>query len=180
MTQFSRPNSDVSRGAWTDEGGGTTNIFTHINEVTPNDTNFVQDDSIGGQDSSYRFGMSTVTDPTINTGHIIKWRFKRALSNTDLVDVTFNLFSNNGNFLVKARTFTSISTTVTEDDYTLTTTEAATIRANGGYATLQGQVNAHFHGSSLENIAEVTWVEFDVPNAVVTTPLTRLLLGAGL
>lgn len=39
---ISRPSSDVSIGAWTDQSGGTSNLYTSINETTLDLTHWVQ------------------------------------------------------------------------------------------------------------------------------------------
>lgn len=40
--QYLRPNSDLAVAGWTDEGGGTTNLYTGIDEETPSDTDYVR------------------------------------------------------------------------------------------------------------------------------------------
>ena len=41
MAQFSRPDSDASIGNFEDELGGTSNIFNSIDEVSPDDNDFI-------------------------------------------------------------------------------------------------------------------------------------------
>lgn len=42
IPQFLRPDGDLSPGSWTDEGGATTDLFDSIDEVSPNDSDYVE------------------------------------------------------------------------------------------------------------------------------------------
>lgn len=39
---YARPDSDVSAGGWTTDTGGTTNLYTAIDESTTNDADFIK------------------------------------------------------------------------------------------------------------------------------------------
>jgi hypothetical protein len=71
MAQFARPDSDVSAGLW-DHIGTPTTLYECIDEVTPNDgTDYIE--CLNGDDSTCEVGLSTVTDPAVGTGHIIRF-----------------------------------------------------------------------------------------------------------
>jgi hypothetical protein len=42
VTEFLRPSGDVSIGGWTDQAGGTSNLYQAIDEVTANDSDFIK------------------------------------------------------------------------------------------------------------------------------------------
>ena len=42
MTEFLRPNGDISIGGWTDQAGGTSNLYTAIDEASPNNADFIR------------------------------------------------------------------------------------------------------------------------------------------
>ena len=42
MTEYLRPNGDISIGGWTDQAGGTSNLYTAIDEASPNNADFIK------------------------------------------------------------------------------------------------------------------------------------------
>lgn len=71
MTQFARPASDISAGGWSDEGSSFNdgNLYTSIQEVTQDgDTSYILCE-VG--DGTCEVKLGTVTDPLMNTGHIV-------------------------------------------------------------------------------------------------------------
>ena len=77
MVQFSRPDNDDAIGVWTDEAGGTTDIYTGIDEVVAEDTELIASDNNPTSSEVCDIGMSTITDPAVSTGHIFRWRYQK-------------------------------------------------------------------------------------------------------
>jgi hypothetical protein len=80
VTQKYRPSSDVSLGTWTDQAGGTTNVYTRIDEAdTPVDTDYAQSAANPSSDL-YEYALTKDPaapggpDPQVSTGHILRYR----------------------------------------------------------------------------------------------------------
>lgn len=59
---YARPASDISAGSWTNEVGGTTNLYASIDEVVANDTDYIQSAVVPSNDT-VELALSTL-DPT--------------------------------------------------------------------------------------------------------------------
>ena len=69
MTQFARPDSDVSVGAWT-----TSPLFSKVDEVTLDTGDFIQASTAGNE---CELGLGDVTDPAVGTGHVLSVTFRQ-------------------------------------------------------------------------------------------------------
>lgn len=69
MAQFARPDSDISIGLWTDDVGGTTNIWDTLNDNTT--TEYIE--SLNGNNTTGEFGLTTITDPVSSIDHNIRF-----------------------------------------------------------------------------------------------------------
>ncbi|HYE78030.1 MAG TPA: hypothetical protein VEI97_08595, partial [bacterium] len=71
---FARPSADTNNpGSYTDQGGGSSNIFGTIDETVASDADFIR----SGTDPAnavYVTKLSNVTDPVSSTGHILRVR----------------------------------------------------------------------------------------------------------
>jgi hypothetical protein len=81
--QFARPNSTVSAGNWTAEGGPST-LFDCINEAVAEDTAYIQTSA----DSDATVGLSPVHDPGVHTGHVLTVRASSTGANPEQLQVT--------------------------------------------------------------------------------------------
>jgi hypothetical protein len=63
-TEYLYPDADAAIGGWTDQAGGTTNLYQAVDEATANDTDYVQS-SFNPTNDIIRFRMS---DPTAGVG----------------------------------------------------------------------------------------------------------------
>jgi hypothetical protein len=71
MTQFARPDSDITVDSWTDEGSSFNdgNLYTSLREVSQDgDTSYVNSTGDAG---TFEVKLTTVTDPEVGTGHIV-------------------------------------------------------------------------------------------------------------
>lgn len=74
--QLERPISDIAAGGWTDQIGGTTNLYSVVDEATADDTDYVK--------SPYAAGPSTLelelgdfgTVPSTQ-GHVLRYRYAK-------------------------------------------------------------------------------------------------------
>src|SRR5688572_6700240 len=73
MAQFARPDADTTIGNFSDAGGGTTNIFQSIDEVSPSDADYVRSPTSPSSEV-YVCRLSDVVDPVLSTGHVMRMR----------------------------------------------------------------------------------------------------------
>jgi len=91
MAQFGRPSADTVRTGWTDEVGGTTTIYTGIDEVTAEDVEYIKTPTPPGA-NEFETLLTSVTDPLVSTGHIMRWRRrKQPASGSAAINLTVRL-----------------------------------------------------------------------------------------
>jgi len=74
MVQIARPDADIADGLWIPIGG-PSDLFECINEVTPNDlTDYIED--LNSNNTTCEVGLSDLTDPVGNVGHIVRFRMQ--------------------------------------------------------------------------------------------------------
>ena len=138
MPQFARPSADTTIGNFTDSGGGTTNIFQSIDESSANDSDFIRSPTSPSSEV-YVCALSSVTDPSLSTGHIMRMRTSVDQASQESLDFTQQLrqgYTNEGSpgTLIASQSRTGVtSTTWTDSSYTLSGAEADAIT---NYASL--------------------------------------------
>jgi len=119
VKQTARPDGDISIGSWTDDGGGTTNIYQAIDEVTPNDSDFIRSE-LNPSNSKCEIRLSDVTDPVSAVRHGVPHRYGKDSAN-QTIDMTIRL--KQGVTVIASKTHSNIPTGWTQDKFELTTTE---------------------------------------------------------
>lgn len=91
LLEYLRPDSDLSRGSWTDQAGGTVNIYTAIDEVTASNADYIKSSSGAGTDTY----QATLSDPTVpvDTGgiHEVKYRYGKGSAGGAQINLTVRL-----------------------------------------------------------------------------------------
>jgi hypothetical protein len=132
MTQFARPDADQLIGNFSDEGGGTTDIFQSIDELSPNDTDYIRSPA-SPVNEVYVCRLSDVTDPVSSSSHVMRMRTATDLDAQEVLDFTQQLrqgYTNEGSqgTLIVTQTRASVSSTsFTTSEYTLSAGEADAI-----------------------------------------------------
>lgn len=90
MPQFARPSTDTTRESYTDEAGGTTNIYTKIDETTADDNDYIKSAAAPTSDV-YVTKLTSVEDPVASTGHIIRYRYRKSAASGAQIDLTAQL-----------------------------------------------------------------------------------------
>jgi hypothetical protein len=133
MPQFARPSADIANpGGWTTHTGGTTNLYATINEVTPDDTTYIQSPA-GPANAVYVTKLSAVVAPGVTSGHWIRMRTSASLDNQQSITITQELRqgyvneSNQGTLIASQTRSGITSTTWTTSAYNLTAAEAGAI-----------------------------------------------------
>ena len=125
-TATAAPDSDVSIGAWSDEGGGTTSIFQSIDEARNaiSDADFIQSEVVPAT-SVYEAGLENISDPQVSNSHYIRYRYRRDVSSSHALDLTVRLKQGAGT--IATWVHTSISTSYVTVTQELSTSEADSI-----------------------------------------------------
>ena len=137
MAQFARPDEDFTNGLngvgnYTDQGGGTTDIYTTIDEVGASDADFIRSPT-SPVNEVYVCRLSDVTDPVLSTGHIMRMRTSTDLDAQEVLDFTQTLRqgyateASQGTLIASQSRNTVSSTTWTTSSYTLSGAEADAI-----------------------------------------------------
>ena len=165
MTQYARPDSDISATNW-------TGAYTAIDEETPNDSDYITgSSSANGTDE---VGLSNVTDPASSANHVIKFRARQSGTPGHQRYLTLVLCQGSTGIAITP-TATLDGSTWTDYSYTLSSAEADALT---DYTDLRlriissGDVGAP---SGSRRSVYVSWVDFEVPD-VAGSGCTPLLL----
>lgn len=131
FAQFGRPSADTFIGTWTDDGGGTTNIYTTIDETSASDVDYIE--SVQAPSSTpYVTALTTLEDPVSSTGHIVRVRYGKDAAGGSQINLDVELrqgYVNEGTpgTLIASWSYTDISDTLTTASETLTGPQADSI-----------------------------------------------------
>jgi len=132
MPQFGRPSADTNNpGSWTDQGGGSTNIYLTIDEVSQDDADYVRS-PLAPSANVYVTKYSNLEDPQSSSGHVLRTRYAKDAAGGAQIDLVAQLRQGyvseaSQGTLIVARTFTNISNVFATDAYTLSAAEADAI-----------------------------------------------------
>ena len=74
MAQFARPSADTNNsGNYTDQAGGSTNLFATIDETAASDADYIRTGT-DPTNAVYVTKLSNITDPVSSSGHILRVR----------------------------------------------------------------------------------------------------------
>lgn len=85
MSQFARPIADISVGSWTNQAGGTSNLFQSIDETVPSDVDYVQCEPLlsgtfGFLSSYYVLQLGPIDDPETDAGLVLRFRASKDIA----------------------------------------------------------------------------------------------------
>lgn len=116
------PVNDTSLGSWTDQDGGTTDIYLSIDEPVPNDADYVQSPPLPAA-NTYKFEFADAVDPITHNHHYIALRLKKPAGAGSL-NLTVRMLEETTTIATRVVTVPADWETVT---LTLTSAEAASI-----------------------------------------------------
>jgi hypothetical protein len=116
--QYARPAADVTDGAWLNELGSATHLYSSIDETTASDADYIYTMSA----STCEVALGALNDPGVGSDHIVRYRAKGDGS-TDLI-VTLR---QGASTTIATWTEANASSTMTTYEHTLTTGEADNI-----------------------------------------------------
>lgn len=133
MAQFARPTTDTTNdGGWTDQGGGSTNLFQAIDEVTASDADYIRTALVPTSDV-YVTELTNLTDPLSSAGHTIRWRRGKDAASGATINETVQLrqgYTNEGSpgtLIATAASAAATPDSFTDTSYTLSGAEADAI-----------------------------------------------------
>lgn len=125
MPQFARPSADTVRTAWTDQAGGTTTIYTTIDETAASDADYIKTATPPGA-NEFETLLTSVTDPVSSTGHIMRWRRrKQPASGSATINLTVRLLQ--ASTQITSQADNGLPGAFTDTSYTLSGAEADAI-----------------------------------------------------
>lgn len=75
--QFARPDADVTDGSWTNQAGSNVNLYQSVDEVSPDDADYIQSSEAPSSDTC-EISLETLTDPVTSSGHIVRYRYRKS------------------------------------------------------------------------------------------------------
>jgi len=167
VAQFGRPISDVSIGPWTDNLGGTTNLWSVLDDNS--DTDYIED--LNGGNGTYEANLTSLTDPGVDTGHIIRFRMQGTGSGGP-ERLTVQLWQGTTSQIATLNNQTSRGSWATKT-YNITEAEAANI-------TDYTDLNIKLISSNLGGTEDMwcAWVELEIPDAASTDPISGTIAGS--
>jgi hypothetical protein len=129
MPQFGRPSADTNNpGAYTDQGGGGSNIYLTIDETSPSDADYVRS-PLNPQGAVYVTKLSNLEDPQSSSGHTLRTRYAKDAAGGGVIGLVVELrqgYVSEGEqgLLIATRSFPDITEAFTTTESVLTGTEA--------------------------------------------------------
>jgi hypothetical protein len=119
VDQFVSPISDVTLGSWT-----PTPLYPNIDEATVDDSNYITSGSNPVSDVC-EVAFDILNDPSVSTGHIVYYRYRKAGNAGKQVDLQVDLVQ--GTTVIATWTHTDIGVGIQQKSQTLTGTQADSI-----------------------------------------------------
>jgi len=131
MPQFARPDADIVDGAWVKSTGGNVDMFTMIDEATPDDVDYIQSE-LAPAASAYAVRLSDVEDPLSDANHVVRYRYRKDAAGGATIGVTVQLRQGYVNessqgTLIHSEVHANVGETWTAGTFTLTAPEAQAI-----------------------------------------------------
>jgi hypothetical protein len=164
MPQFARPIADFENvGGFTTNTGGTTDLYTTIDEVVADNADYVVSPTNPAGTELYRISLNAVTDPGSDEGHILRYRIAKSAGGGRSINVDMRLRQQDGT-VIASWSHIDVQATIINGAQTLTTGEAALIT---DYSTLVIGFDPSGAGGGAGREVYLYWAELEVP-----TPMT--------
>ena len=171
MAQFARPDSDVTAGNWTPQGGPVS-LFDTMNEVVANDADFAESASNPTADLM-EVGLSNLDDPALSTGHVLRYRYQKDSAAGAQIDLVVDLVQ--GTTVIATFTHLDIQPGFITQAQALTVPQADAIT---DYTDLRIRFTADNPGAGATREAHVSFAEFEIPLQLSgTIPSVTTLMG---
>ena len=172
MTQFARPDADVSDGDWLNQDDSNSNLYASIDEASHSDSDYIKAEDPGygiPTDMPVTIGLSDINEPDGNADHKIKYRATEN-SGSNAVQLTVQLLE--GSTSRKSVTNSSIGGSFAEYTINLSEAEANNI---SDYTNLK----LKFTASDTQGggaVTKISSAEFQAPDAAASTTTSPAFL----
>ncbi len=156
MAQFARPDSDVTTGGWT-PNGGPVSLFDTLNEIVIDDADFSESANNPTADLM-EVGLSSIDDPVGNTGHVLRYRYQKDAAAGRQIDLTVSLLE--GADVIASFVHVNIGNPWVTQAQLLTSPQADAIT---DYTDLRIRFTANDVGGGAARAAQVSFAEFEIP-----------------
>ena len=165
--QFARPDSDITIQEWKTDLGGTTNLYRAIDEFSSDNSEAPHAVRSRNKPNGeiWEFGLSDLSDPGVDSSHVMRWQYRGLPGDTARFDFTVSLLQ--GTRLIAKKTLVISSDAILQDSYALTTQEAAAIT---NYSDLRGRVSATLTSGAVVRKVALHWFELQVPDGSAPDP----------
>ncbi len=162
-SQYSRPISDISTGSWDDPNGNNNNIlYDDIDGISADDNDYIQSSNDPSSDTC-EIELSDITDPGVDTGHVIRYRYGTGMSGTGKpseIDLVVRLMEGSTEIASWAYSNLAGNSPFVTSTQTLTEAQASAI---SDYTNLRIIFTATKVGKGVRTIwMEISWVEFEI------------------
>jgi hypothetical protein len=159
MTQYARPDSDVSAGSWVNQAGSGSNLYQSIDESGgEDDSDYVISTDDSSSSDTMEVGLSDIVDPVSGANHIVRYRAKGSdpSGSYGIPDLTVSLRQGTSTEIATA-TNSSLTTSFADYNFTLSSSEANAIT---DYSDLRLRFVRAMGGSASEtNVVSEAWFE---------------------
>ena len=145
MAQFGRPSADTSIGGYTDQAGGTTNIYATIDEVVASDADYIRS-VVAPANAPYVTKFTALEDPVSSSGHVLRCRMAKDAAGGATINATVQLRqgyvneAGQGTLIATIPNTANVGETFTDYTHTLSGAEADAIT---DYASLYIRIVAN-------------------------------------
>ena len=162
MTQYARPDSDVSAGSWVNQAGSGSNLFQSIDEADgENDSDYVISTDDSSSSDTMEVGLSDIPDPQSSSSHIVHYRAKGSDPSGSYGIPSLTVSLRQGSTQIATATNSSLTTSFVNYTFTLSSSEANAIT---DYSDLRIRFVRASGGSASEtNLVSEAW--FETPTA---------------
>lgn len=162
MTQYARPDSDVSDGSWVNQAGSNTNLYQSIDEADgENDSDYVISTDSSSSSDTMEVGLSDISDPQSSSSHIVRYRAKGSDPSGFYGIPSLTVSLRQGSTQIATATNSSLTTSFADYNFTLSSSEANAIT---DYSDLRLRFVRASGGSASEtNLVSEAW--FETPDA---------------
>ena len=118
--------SDVTDGGWTNEFGSNVNLYASIDEVVPNDSDYIQSSQLeSGQSDTCEVAITPIGDPTVSYGHKVVYRYRKQGNALATMNLTVSLVD--GTTVIATNVHNSVGTTHVDGEFSLSPAQADSI-----------------------------------------------------
>lgn len=179
ISQFARPDSDITKDNWDDLLGGDNDdiLYDEINESVRNDINYATSGQlipIVDETETWEVGLSNVIDPETSSNHIVRYAYGKDAAGGVQINLTVRLLQ--GSTEIASWPHLNIGNGFTSANQTLSSAQADSIT---NYSDLRLRFTADYASSIAPRSAQISWAELEVPSVSGIYDCSAVTISAG-